>query len=648
MTFTLRPTTMLKALFESSRTTKRLISLAYDTVAISCSFYIAICLRLGSFEIPLTRRELATLGITIVFTLAAFIRMGMYRAILRYMTPQALNTVFLGSCFSALILAVGGFFTHSFIPRSVPFIYLSIALISLGGPRLLVHHLVMVLNGSLQGKREPVIVYGAGYTGHQLRLALKATHYKVVAFVDDDPARQGSVFANIKVQSPTQLPHIIRKYGATRVLLALGNTPHSRRAKIIKSLEPMGVSVQTAPAIPDLISGRARIEHIRDVDIEDLLGRDCVKANTELLSACITGKVVMVTGAGGSIGGELCRQIILHAPRRIVLFELNEFSLYRLESELVKILQTKKLNVDIVPLLGSVQREHRVETIMRTFGVQTVYHAAAYKHVPLVEHNIVEGVRNNVYGTWYTAEAAIRAGVESFVLISTDKAVRPTNIMGASKRMAELVLQGLSHRQNSTRFSMVRFGNVLGSSGSVVPLFRQQIKVGGPVTVTHPEIIRYFMTIPEAAELVIQAGAIGTGGDVLVLDMGEPVKIIDLARRMIHLSGLTIKNQEQPEGDIEITYTGLRPGEKLYEELLVGDNVTGTAHDRIMRAEEFCLSWSDTEALLYELDRACHDYACDRVRELLMRAPTGYATEEALGDAVWLHKTNTAQLRVIK
>ena len=648
MMLNLRLPTMLKALFESSRTTKRLISLVYDTLAISLSLYIAICLRLGSFEIPITERELATLAITIIFTLGAFIRMGMYRAILRYMTPQALNTVFLGSCFSALILAVGSFFTHSFIPRSVPFIYLTIALILLGGPRLLVHHLVMILNGSHHGKREPVIVYGAGYTGHQLRLALKATNYKVVAFVDDDTARQGSVFANIKVQNPQQLPDIIRKFGATRVLLALGNTPHSRRAQIIKRLEPMGVSVQTAPAIPDLISGRARIEHIRDVDIEDLLGRDPVKANNNLLSACITDKVVMVTGAGGSIGGELCRQIMLQSPKRIVLFELNEFSLYRLESELRHIAENNKLNTEITPLLGSVQREHRVETVMRTFGVQTVYHAAAYKHVPLVEHNIVEGVRNNVYGTWYTAEAAIRAGVESFVLISTDKAVRPTNIMGASKRMAELVLQGLSNRQSSTRFTMVRFGNVLGSSGSVVPLFRQQIKVGGPVTVTHPEIIRYFMTIPEAAELVIQAGAMGTGGDVLVLDMGEPVRIVDLARRMIHLSGLTIKSPDSPEGDIEITYSGLRPGEKLYEELLIGDNVTGTAHDRIMRAEEFCLSWTDTEILLNELDRACHEYSCDRVRELLMRAPTGYATEEALGDAVWLHKTNTAQLRIIK
>ncbi|WP_020209519.1 polysaccharide biosynthesis protein [Gilvimarinus chinensis] len=639
---------MLKTLFESSRTTKRLISLAYDSLAITLSLYVAICLRLGSFNIPVTEREIGTLAITIAFTLGAFIKMGMYRAILRYMTPQALNTVFLGTCFSALILAVGSFFTHSFIPRSVPFIYLTVALILLGGPRLLVHHIVMVLNGQKFGSKEPVIVYGAGYTGHQLRLALKATNYKVVAFVDDDAARQGSVFANIRVQAPRELPGIIRKHTATRVLLALGNTPHSRRAEIIKSLEPLGVTVQTAPAIPDLISGRARIEHIRDVDIEDLLGRDPVKANDDLLSACITGKVVMVTGAGGSIGSELCRQIVRQQPRRIVLFELNEFSLYRLEAELQQIIAKAQINVEITPLLGSVQKEHRVETIMKTFSVQTVYHAAAYKHVPLVEHNIVEGVRNNVYGTWYTAEAAIRAGVESFVLVSTDKAVRPTNIMGASKRMAELVLQGLSVRQSKTRFTMVRFGNVLGSSGSVVPLFRQQIKVGGPVTVTHPEIIRYFMTIPEAAELVIQAGSMGTGGDVLVLDMGEPVRIVDLAKRMIHLSGLSIKNEAQPEGDIEITYTGLRPGEKLYEELLIGDNVSGTMHDRIMRAEEYCMSWKETKAVLDELDKACHGYSCDKVRELLMLAPTGYSSNEDLGDAVWLHKTSTARLRVIK
>lgn len=638
---------MLSTLFESSRAIKRIISLVYDTLAISLSLYIAVCLRLGSFIIPITERELATLAITIVVTLTVFIRMGMYRAILRFMTSQTFNTILIGTCISALTLTVGSFFTYSFIPRSVPLIYFVVALVLLGGPRLLVQHVVMLLDGRHYGKREPVIVYGAGHTGHKLRLALKTTDYKVIAFVDDDVSRQGSLLANIRVQSPENLPQIIKQHNATRILLALGGAPHSYRAQIIRDLEPLGISVQTAPAIDDIISGRARVEHIQDVDIEDLLGRDTIAPNTDLMAACISNKVVMVTGAGGSIGSELCRQIILQEPRRLVLFELNEYSLYHLESTLVNLIKNKALEIEIIPLLGSVQKEHRIETIMRTFGVQTIYHAAAYKHVPLVEHNMVEGVRNNVYGTWYTAEAAIRAGVESFVLISTDKAVRPTNIMGASKRMAELVLQGLSQRQTGTRFTMVRFGNVLDSSGSVVPLFRQQIKNGGPVTVTHQEIIRYFMTITEAAELVLQAGSMGTGGDVLVLDMGDPVKIADLAKRMIHLSGLDVKDENNLEGDIEIIYTGLRPGEKLYEELLIGDNVSGTAHERIMRAEEHCLSWDDTHALLKLLDRACHDYSCDQVRELLMNAPTGYTSNEAVGDAVWKHK-NTSHLRIIK
>ncbi len=638
---------MLTAVLESSRTIKRIISLVYDIIAISLSLYIAICLRMGTFVIPVTNKELATLGITIVVTLGVFIRMGMYRAILRYMTPRAMSTIIYGTCISAITLTVGSFYTYSFIPRSVPVIYFIIASILLGGPRLLVHQLIMLLNGRHYGNKEAVVIYGAGYTGHELQLALKSTNYKVVAFVDDDTSRQGSAVSNIRVRPPKNLPLIIKQHNVTRILLALGGAPHSYRAQVIRDLEPLGITVQTAPAISDIISGRTRVDHVHDVDIEDLLGRDTVTADAQLISACITDKVVMITGAGGSIGSELCRQVIFHEPARIVLFELNEYSLYRLDAELREMVQHHELTIEIIPLLGSVQKEHRIETIMRTFAVQTIYHAAAYKHVPLVEHNIVEGVRNNVYGTWYTAEAAIRAGVESFVLISTDKAVRPTNIMGASKRMAELVLQGLAQRQTDTRFTMVRFGNVLNSSGSVVPLFRKQIRFGGPVTVTHKDIIRYFMTISEAAELVLQAGSLGQGGDVFVLDMGDPVKIADLATRMIHLSGLSVKDSENPEGDIEISYTGLRPGEKLFEELLIGDNVSGTAHERIMRAEEYCLSWSETKELLKNLDRACHDYSCDQVRELLMRAPTGYTTEEVLGDAVWQHK-NTNHLRVIK
>ncbi|WP_027331166.1 polysaccharide biosynthesis protein [Marinimicrobium agarilyticum] len=638
---------MLEALFESSRTTKRIISLVYDTIAIVSAFYMAAFLRLGTFQSQFLDKDITVIAITLVVSLAVFIRMGMYRAILRYMSTPAMLTI-VGCVFiSALVLATASFLTNSKLPRSIPFIYLTIALLLIGAPRLMVRSVIMMLSRRSVDCKEPVIVYGAGYTGHQLTLALQGSQYKPVAFVDDNPALSGTVIANIKVYSPTMIEALIRTHRASKVLLALGSTPNSRRAQVIKRLESLAISVQTVPAIPDILSGKARIEHIRDVEIEDLLGRDPVTSQPELMNACITDKVVMVTGAGGSIGSELCRQIIQHRPRAIVLFELNEFSLYQIERELMDTPSYRENHINLYSILGSVQKEHRVETIMRSFGVQTVYHAAAYKHVPLVEHNIVEGVRNNVYGTWYAAEAAIRAGVESFVLVSTDKAVRPTNIMGASKRLAELVLQGLAKRQSNTIFSMVRFGNVLGSSGSVVPLFREQIKNGGPVTVTHPEMVRYFMTIPEAAKLVIQAGAIGTGGDVFVLDMGEPVKIVDLATRMIHLSGLEVKDDDRPNGDISVEFTGLRPGEKLYEELLIGSNVAGTQHPGILRAEEHHLSWEETKNLLDELDVACHSYQCDRVKQLLVEAPTDYKASMLITDAVWRQKQNTGKLRVV-
>lgn len=638
---------MLEALFESSRTTKRIISLIYDTIAIVTAFYAAAFLRLGTFNSQFLDKDITVIAITLVVSLAVFIRMGMYRAILRYMSTPAMLTI-VGCVFiSALVLATASFLTQSRLPRSIPFIYLTIALLLIGAPRLMVRSVIMMLNRRSVDLKEPVIVYGAGYTGHQLTLALQGSQYKPVAFVDDNPALHRTMVANIKVYSPKMIEALIRTHRVSKVLLALGSTPNSRRAQVIKRLESLAISVQTVPAIPDILSGKARIEHIKDVEIEDLLGRDPVSSQPELMAANITDKVVMVTGAGGSIGGELCRQIIQQRPRAIVLFELNEFSLYQIERELQETTEFRTNHINLYSILGSVQKEHRVETIMRSFGVQTVYHAAAYKHVPLVEHNIVEGVRNNIYGTWYSAEAAIRAGVESFVLVSTDKAVRPTNIMGASKRLAELVLQGLAKRQTNTIFSMVRFGNVLGSSGSVVPLFREQIKNGGPVTVTHPEMVRYFMTIPEAAKLVIQAGAIGTGGDVFVLDMGEPVKIVDLATRMIHLSGLEIKDEERPNGDIEIEFTGLRPGEKLYEELLIGSNVSGTQHPGILRAEEHYLSWEETKNLLDELDVACHAYQCDRVKQLLVEAPTDYKASMLISDSVWRQKQNTGKLRVV-
>jgi FlaA1/EpsC-like NDP-sugar epimerase len=637
---------MIRTLFESPRQIKRTISVVFDVASILIAFYLAMCLRLGTLFPVIGKHELFMLAITTLVSLAVFVRMGMYRAILRYLSAQAIITVAICVCVSGLILALASFFTHSITPRSIPFIYTLLLFVLIGVPRMLVRSVVMMLTHSDPEGKTPVIIYGAGHTGHQLLMAIGTSPYSAKAFIDDNPRLHGTTIGGVKVHSPDALPILIKQHNPKKFLLALGNANNASKAKVLKVLEPLAIEVQTIPAVADILSGKARIENVKDVEIEDLLGRDPVMPNPKLLDACIKNKVVMVTGAGGSIGSELCRQIIKHAPKTLILFELNEYALYSIEKELCSNLFKTGQPVEIVALLGSVQNESRLVMAMQAYDVQTVYHAAAYKHVPLVEHNVVEGVNNNVMGTWHCAEAAIKANVESFVLISTDKAVRPTNIMGTTKRVAELVLQGLARRQTKTRFTMVRFGNVLGSSGSVVPLFRQQIKQGGPVTVTHPDIIRYFMTIPEAAELVIQAGSMGKGGDVFVLDMGEPVKIVDLARRMIHLSGLEIKDEKHPNGDIEIQYSGLRPGEKLFEELLIGDNVSGTEHARIMRAEEHSLSWAETESLIIELKRACDSYKCDLLKELLLHAPTGYSSTEKLSDAVWI-KSTKAKLKLI-
>ncbi len=407
---------------------------------------------------------------------------------------------------------------------------------------------------------------------------------------------------------------------------------------MINRLECYKCEVLSIPGMVDLVNGRAKIDQLNDVSIEELLGREPVEPISELMQANISGKNVLITGAGGSIGSELCRQVLQYKPECLVLFELSEYALYKIEQELSGMINELELSTRLVPLLGSVQRKNRVKAVMYSFQIHTVYHAAAYKHVPLVEFNVVEGVRNNLFGTMNCAQAAIESGVETFVLISTDKAVRPTNVMGASKRMSELVLQALAQEQTQTRFIMVRFGNVLGSSGSVVPLFRKQLQAGGPITVTHPDIIRYFMTIPEAAQLVIQAGALGHSGDVLVLDMGKPVKILDLAHRMIRLSGLTVKDEQHPDGDITVSFIGLRPGEKLYEELLIGDNVKGTLHPRIMAASEVMLSWSELRPMLLAMDNACHNFEHEVIRELLFEAPLNFQPSDQIGDLVWKAK----------
>jgi FlaA1/EpsC-like NDP-sugar epimerase len=486
-------------------------------------------------------------------------------------------------------------------------------------------------------KGDRVIIYGAGEAGAQLARAIsRGERFTLVAFVDDSPSLCGTVLNGIEVWSPDALPELMRSLGVSRVLLALPSISRRRRRRIIDQLEEIPVHVQTMPDIGDLISGSARVDEIGDVDVADLLGRVAVPPVSELLHASIHEKSVMVTGAGGSIGSELCRQIGRLRPKRLILLDISEAELYTIDQELRAISKRERLEVELIPLIGSAHHKDRMLDVLRTYKVATVYHAAAYKHVPLVEHNMIEGVHNNVFGTLHTAEAASESGVESFVLVSTDKAVLPTNVMGATKRFSELVLQGLNNRGTSTTFSMVRFGNVLASSGSVVPLFRQQIRDGGPVTVTHPEIYRYFMTIPEAAELVIQAGSMATGGDVFVLDMGQPVRIADLARKMIHLMGLTVQSDEAPDGDIEIAYTGLRPAEKLYEELVIGNNVMGTEHPSILRAEEDFLPWDELELLLDRLWNSCRQLDCAGARELLLSGVQGYSpTSELVEDLVW-------------
>ncbi|PNH80729.1 polysaccharide biosynthesis protein [Vibrio diazotrophicus] len=635
----------LEYVWSLPRLHKRLISVVIDTILISFSFFAAIWVRLGELTLAFSPVTLLTLMGTLFFTLIAFTKLGLYRAVLRYLTFHALTVVVLGAVVSAVSISTFAYFFHASIPRTVPVIYMTFLILLCGGSRMIVRTLIVQASRK-ECKR--VLIYGSGSTGRQLAIALRnAESYQVKGFIDNDPLLENTIIQGLTVHSPSQIDRLVKKLQIDKILLAMPIASRSERKAIIDGLLHLPVEVLTVPDFKDIVNGNATVDELKDVAIEDLLGRDPVEPNLALIKANIFGKVVMVTGAGGSIGSELCRQIIRQKPKSLVLFELSEFGLYEIDKELSSIIEAENLNVEIIPLLGSVQRVNRVSTAMKAFGVQTVYHAAAYKHVPLVEYNVVEGVRNNVFGTYYTAKAAIESGVESFVLISTDKAVRPTNVMGTSKRMAELALQALAAKENQkakgTRFCMVRFGNVLGSSGSVIPLFKKQIEQGKAITVTHPDIIRYFMTIPEAAQLVIQAGAMGKGGDVFVLDMGEPVKIVDLARNLIQLSGLEVKSADNPNGDIEIKFTGLRPGEKLYEELLIGDNVEGTEHERIMTANEQFLDLDEFNLILNMLDEACHNFDHETIRNILLETPTGFNPTDGIGDLVWNAKWKLKQ-----
>lgn len=629
------------------RAYKQLLGVMADATGLFFALNLAYLLRIETLYMPQHLIDLMVVWLfPVLLALAAFWSLGLYKSLVRFMSARGLVIISIGS----LIAGVTHFFLANasdlLVPRSVPVIFMLLGMSIVAGARGVFR--IWITSGR-KHEKEKVIVFGAGPGGVDLVAALQHGHqFFPVALVDDDRNKQNTIIHGLHVYSPTELRRVIDEYSVSRVFLAIEGLNKAQRATILRFLEPMSVRVQTIPSMAEVISGQAHIMDVRDLDIEDLLGRDAVSPDLDLLQHCVVDKVVMVTGAGGSIGSELCRQILILNPKKLVLLDSSEFGLYQIEQDLLRLMKQHDISVPVMALLGSVQKEHRMEVIMRTFGVQTVYHAAAYKHVPMVEHNVVEGVRNNVFGTWYTAEAAIRSGVETFVLISTDKAVRPTNVMGASKRMAELVLQGLAARQKKTRFCMVRFGNVLGSSGSVVPLFQEQILKGGPVTVTHPDIIRYFMTIPEAAQLVVQASSMGQGGEVFLLDMGDPVRIADLARKMIHLMGHSVKAKDS-EGDIEIVYSGLRPGEKLFEELLIGENPAGTDHPRIMKAREASLPWEEVEALIKQLDKACHTFDCERVREILLSAPTGYQPTGDNEDLVWQrHLKDTEGMGVIR
>ena len=615
-----------------SRALKRVVSVVIDTLLICFAFWGGYWVRLDT-ELPISSlQHWELLCVLIPITVFIFAKLGLYRSVLRYVGFKVLWTVSLGVFLSSLVLVLLSFYLGVSLPRTVSIIYFSFAVLLVGGTRLLFR----AMTGTYNNKRTPVLIYGAGSSGRQLQLALnQGQEYCPVAFVDDDSNLRKTVIQGISVYGPEAIGDLIIRFRVKKILLAIPSASRAVRQAVIQRLEPYPCEVLSIPGMADLVAGKSQISELNEVSIDDLLGRDPVEPIPELMNANITGKRVMVTGAGGSIGSELCRQIIRCKPEKLILFELSEYGLYAIDKELNEICRSEQLDVEIVPLLGSVQRQNRLKAVMSNFRIQTVYHAAAYKHVPLVEFNVVEGVRNNVFGTLYCAQAAIESGVETFVLISTDKAVRPTNTMGTTKRLAELVLQALSAKQSKTRFCMVRFGNVLGSSGSVVPLFRKQIRYGGPLTLTHPDIIRYFMTIPEASQLVIQAGAMGAGGDVFVLDMGQPVKIIDLARRMIKLSGLEVSDNKNPDGDIEIKITGLRPGEKLYEELLIGDEVSGTVHPRIMTAKEVMLPWDALRHLLLDLDVACHEFNHEEIRKILLSAPTAFNPTDGICDLLW-------------
>ena len=607
------------------RATKRWVVVALDVVLALLATWIAFTLRLDTPNVP-SGAQWWVYGLAPVLAMPIFVKFGLYRAIFRYTGQAALQATGQAVLVYAIILqSVLLWQKWLGVPRSLGVLQPLIFLFLVGASRAVARFWLADLGKAQATATGRLLIYGAGTAGVQTASALRvSSQFQLLGFVDDDAAKVGRSVNGIPVFSPAQVPTVVVQQGVTDILLALPSATRDRRNTIIDSLRAQPVHIRTLPGLADLASGRVTVQDFRDLDVEDLLGRDPVPPDAALIARDLAGQVVLVTGAGGSIGGELTRQIVLQQPRQLLLLDHNEFGLYSIHQELQGLCAAKGLVVELVPLLGSVANFERLLAVCTLYRPATVYHAAAYKHVPMVEDNPGEGVANNVMGTWNTARAARDSGVKRFVLISTDKAVRPTNVMGATKRMAELVLQALAAENSATCFTMVRFGNVLDSSGSVVPLFRRQLAAGGPLTVTHAEVTRYFMTIPEAAQLVLQAGAMAVGGDVFVLDMGEPVKILDLARRMVQLSGLSLRDDANPAGDIEIEITGLRPGEKLYEELLIGDNPERTAHPRIMKAHEDHLPWSELALHLQTLRVAADLNDVAAIKAVLQTCVQGY------------------------
>ena len=626
------------------RAAKRFVALSVDIGLSVLTVWLAFYLRLGEF-VSLSGTALWAVGASVGIALPIFIVSGLYRAIFRYSGWPALLTVaravgIYGLLYASVFTAIG----VAGVPRTVGIIQPILLLLFVGASRALARIWLGDQYQSIlkHASRPKVLIYGAGRTGRQLVAAMANSHeMQVVGFLDDDDRLHGHVLNGQPIYNPADLTNLASTLTISDVLLAMPSLSRKRRNEILAQIRTARVAVRTLPSVTDLAQGKVSISDLRELDIDDLLGREPVMPNHILLAMNVRSKVVMVTGAGGSIGSELCRQILAVGPSKLLLIEQSEFALYGIHQELEEKLAGR--DIVLVPLLASVQDNERMHEIMSTWHPDTVYHAAAYKHVPLVEHNPAEGIKNNVLGTMRTAQAAAENGVSDFVLISTDKAVRPTNIMGASKRLAEMALQAIAATNPGTKFSMVRFGNVLGSSGSVVPKFRQQIRDGGPITLTHPEITRYFMTIPEASQLVIQAGAMAKGGDVFVLDMGQSVKIMDLARRMIELSGLTVKDEQNPDGDIKIEITGLRPGEKLYEELLIGDNPKPTSHSRIMKAHEEFVPWTELEGKLNAMEMALNVNDVGVIRLMMQQLVSGYTPSGEIVDWVYLEQEAEAQ-----